>query len=514
MMPDPRHRAGSIVPWFDIFMTFLLVSFVFGGLLSSYLVYRSVRTFVAQSQMINLPTLRSQPPDSADPTTPLEPSAPASSQPPGNAAPPPGGATADVTPVPTPRLTEAMNILVVGLDKRDGEEGPFRTDTMIVIHVDPVNKRAAMLSMPRDLLVMIPDYGYGRRLDRINTAHFWGEVYQYPGGGPALAMKTIENNFGIEVNHYIAVDFDGFRQFIDQIDGIDVYVPEPITDHQYPTEDYGYQTIHFDAGQQHLDGRQALIYARTRKSTSDFARAERQQQVILAVRKKVLSLDILPSLTPPNIVRIAKNFGDSVQTDLSVEQIFMLVNTVNVIPDGGIAKAVVDSSMVYDGEGYTLIGRWKLIHETVERLFGTGPIAITAPPTPTPLPATATPVLSETVALTDTNDSEGVGGTVDDLAWIEVRNGTTALGLEEQGALYLQSAGFAVSGIGPAERNDYASSVLVVYADPAPPAVESLARLLNIPVQNIRYSPNARHDIAAQLILGADAAAIVGLTVP
>ncbi|HBY95279.1 MAG TPA: hypothetical protein DEP84_15225 [Chloroflexi bacterium] len=497
MTSDDQSRARVALPWFDLFMALLLVAFLAGGLISGYLFYQSIRSFVARTQVVNLPSLKgSVPAPYSDPAMPQ--GSPPETPPRLSEVLPVPGETA----VPAPAMTSAMNILIMGIDKRDGEGGPFRTDTMLVLHVDPVARRAGMLSIPRDLLVQLPDYGYGRRLDRVNTANVWGDVYKYPGGGPALAKKTIENNFGIPVDRYVLVDFNGFENFIDLIDGIDIDVPQPITDHEYPTADYGYMTIHFEAGRQHMDGETALIYARTRKSSSDFARAARQQQVILAVRSKVLSLNIIPSLTPANLVRIARQFGESVRTDLSIEEMFTLARTVNDIPDGGIRQAVIDSSMVYDGEGYTLIGRWDKIYATVADLFGTGSISV-APP-PTPVPSTPTPTRAVAV-LTDTGDlpaAPGPGATGS--ARIEVRNGTTIANLEERGAVYLQQLGLFVTGIGPAERDGYQHTVLIVYNQNASPTVATLSAMLNVTSENVILDPGSRTDVDILVILGSD----------
>src|SRR5690606_31929870 len=123
---------------------------------SGYLFYRSVRSFVARSQLVNFPTDRSTPP--ASQSNPLV----ATNPPPEAPVLLPSGESApSETVVPTPVMASAMNILIMGIDKRDGEQGPFRTDTMILVHVDPAKKSAAMLSIPRDLLVQLPDYGYG-----------------------------------------------------------------------------------------------------------------------------------------------------------------------------------------------------------------------------------------------------------------------------------------------------------------------------------------------------------------
>ncbi|MFN2269649.1 MAG: LCP family protein, partial [Anaerolineae bacterium] len=115
-------------------------------------------------------------------------------------------------PLPRWKGTDRLNILVMGIDQREHEEGPWRTDTMLVLTIDPVTLSAGVLSIPRDLWVPIADYG---EQARINQAHFLGEVYDYPGGGPALAAKTVQYNLGIHIHHYARVNFTAFEQVID-----------------------------------------------------------------------------------------------------------------------------------------------------------------------------------------------------------------------------------------------------------------------------------------------------------
>jgi LCP family protein required for cell wall assembly len=120
-----------------------------------------------------------------------------------------------------------INILFIGLDYRDwlANEGPPRSDTMILFSIDPISKTAGMLSIPRDMWVNIPGFGYSR----INTAYPSGEGAKLPGGGPALAMKTVEQFIGVPVNYYAQVDFGTFTSFIDYLGGIDVYVDQTLT---------------------------------------------------------------------------------------------------------------------------------------------------------------------------------------------------------------------------------------------------------------------------------------------
>ena len=168
---------------------------------------------------------------------------------------------------------------------------------MILVTVDPGTKTAGMLSIPPDLLVPIP----GHSENRINVAHFLGERDKYPGGGPALAKKTVQYTLGIPVQYYVRINFEGFEKLIDAIGGIQVEVKSAIHDEKYPDNNYGYMTVDIPAGLQHMDGKTALQYARARHGSSDFSRARRQQQVLRAVRDKVLSLNIPLTRIPETV---------------------------------------------------------------------------------------------------------------------------------------------------------------------------------------------------------------------
>ena len=187
----------------------------------------------------------------------------------------PFGATP--TLIPTSEAAAAndrINILVMGIDRRPGEAFISRTDSMMVISIDPRDDSAAILSIPRDLYVVIP----GRGRDRINTAFVYGSAGDNPVGGAALAMTTVEHNLGIPVDHYLLVDFGAVIRGIDALGGIDVNVPYTINDPTFPDMNYGFDPLYIPAGQHHFDGQMALKYARTRHADNDFRRASRQQQ--------------------------------------------------------------------------------------------------------------------------------------------------------------------------------------------------------------------------------------------
>ena len=239
---------------------------------------------------------------------------------------------------------DRVNILILGIDKRPDESeerDPIRTDTMMVVTIDPKSKTAAMLSLPRDLWVPIPVKDNTVVHDRINAAHVFGDLYNYPGGGPSLAMRTVEYNLGVKIHHYVKIDFDGFSRMIDSLGGVTVELPQPLIDNQYPTPDYGIMRINIPAGVQHLDGEKALWFARSRHMDSDFGRIRRQQQLMLAVREKVLQINVLPKLP-----KLWNEFHNSVDTDMNLPQIIGLAMVAKDIKRDSIGSFSVDGSSV------------------------------------------------------------------------------------------------------------------------------------------------------------------------
>ncbi len=227
---------------------------------------------------------------------------------------------------------EPVTILLMGADTRPSERGSARprSDTMMLLMADPVTKRASVLSIPRDLYVDVPGYG----LNRINTA--------YAFGGGSLAVSTVQYNLGVRVNHFVLIEFEVFTTLVDEIGGIDVYVPYPINDPNYPDMSFGYDPLYIPAGWQHMDGDLALKYVRTRHSDSDFNRAQRQQDVMFAIRDKVLSLNMLPTLIQrsPNLYAA---LADNIYTDMTLEQMTSLALLVQDIPRENIRTGVINA---------------------------------------------------------------------------------------------------------------------------------------------------------------------------
>lgn len=201
--------------------------------------------------------------------------------------------------------SDVTNILVLGSDRRSKAD-PGRTDVIMLVSVDRVNKMVRMLSIPRDLWVYIPGVGY----NRINTAHVFGAYTKKPGAGPALVKETIKYNLGLRIDRYVVLDFNGFKDVVNTLGGVDVDVPCGLYDGDY---------IQLAPGHYHLNGDQALRYARSRYSTSDFSRAARQQQIIRNLWEQTPKGQLLFK-----IPQLWATYNERVDTDLTLPELMSL----------------------------------------------------------------------------------------------------------------------------------------------------------------------------------------------
>lgn len=358
--------------------------------------------------------------------------------------------------------TERINILLLGIDKRDDEPiAGTRSDTIILASIDPLTKSAAMVSLPRDMWVNIPGCtvreGCSGGQQRINVAH--------AVGGPEMARQTVTADFGVPINFYARVDFRGFEQLIDATGGVMIDVDWPVKDDEYPTADYGYQRIYFGPGPQLMDGATALEYARSRHGMSDFARAGRQQKVIVSLRNRALQLNMLARA--PELVGIAQK---SLSTDLSPVQMLALAKLVSQIDRSNIANLVIDTNYVTPFKG----------QDSADLLRPNFP------------------AIRQAIAATQRSAAHP-----ELRAKVEVLNGSGTVGLGQKAADYLAAQGFNVVRIAAAERSDYHSSVLQVLTEDNG-AAQALAAALRVPTTAISTvpTPNASADI--RIVLGQD----------
>lgn len=268
-------------------------------------------------------------------------------------------ATVDLAPVWTD--TKRINMLLLGIDQRSAldDPGPFRTDTMMIVSIDPVRKTAGILSIPRDLWVSIP----GFKQERINNANFLGDLGGYPGGGPALAAETVHQVFGIPIDKYLLINFDVFTKVITTLapDGVQVCPPAAINDPNYPDAGNGFITVSFPAGCQVLDAEKLLQYARTRHGATDFDRAGRQQEVMRAVRDKVLSVGGITQFIGQAPMLYSELTG-GFKTNLSLDEILQLGSLVTQIPKDNFHFGVMN--YLYVDQAKTTTGDDVLILKT------------------------------------------------------------------------------------------------------------------------------------------------------
>jgi LCP family protein required for cell wall assembly len=494
---EKSNVSGNRSPaptWLRFLIGFFLVVFLLGGLYSGYLFYATVREIVARADLPSLPVVQlpalSLPEAAADQGEEVVEPLPEMPE----MTPVAGSMDLSYEPPAAPAVStdaERINILLLGIDRRNSKSWAYRTDTMIIVTVDPAYKTVGMMSIPRDLYLLIP--GMGER--RINEANGLGYQYDYPGGGPALLKRTIEHNFGIPIDYYIMIDFDGFKEIVDTLGGIDVNVPRELHDTMYPSpkpgDPHAYGTVHFDAGWQHMDGERALQYARSRMSTSDFDRADRQQRILLAIRDKALGLGLIPKLPA-----LFATMGNMVKTDMTLQEMTELALLAPQVDIGNMKQVVIRKPMVYGqkvGEAAVQLPRWDLINEAVSDLFGR-PIEVE--PTPTPAPPTPTPTLAPV-------EIEAFQELADEGARIAVQNGTSEPNYAARVAALLLEQGYQVVEFGDADRLDYPSTVIVDYTAKTF-TLESLIEKFQVTPENVRRSPNLRSQVDIRIIVGQD----------
>jgi polyisoprenyl-teichoic acid--peptidoglycan teichoic acid transferase len=217
----------------------------------------------------------------------------------------------------------------------------------MLVSFDPKTNSVGILSIPRDLYVEVPaDTVTGRYygLQKVNSAYVLGELAR-PGYGAELAMQTVQYNLGIRVHDYVVFEFQTVIDVVNAVGGIDIDVKSPISDAQYPDMYYGYDPLYIPAGRIHMNGELALKYGRSRHGSSDIDRAQRQQEVIMAVRDRILSYNMIPQL----LVQAPNLWGSlsrHVKSGLSFEQMVQLLLYAKDIKPENIRRGVIDFKYV------------------------------------------------------------------------------------------------------------------------------------------------------------------------
>lgn len=282
---------------------------------------------------------------------------------------PPGSSIGQPVADPSRRLNpEALTILLLGTDRRPGEAGPARTDAIAIAYIDRSRGRVGLLSLPRDLVVAIPEIGYAR----INAAAVYGELNPQLGGGRELARRTVENLLGLPIDYVAEADFMGFIAAVDALGGVTVDVAQPLYDPAYPTMDYGYQEVAFAAGPQQMDGATALIYGRIRHVDSDFERMARQQSIMLALLEQVRGQALLDQIQ--SVAALTTALRGFVRTDMPEERMISLAWAMRDLDPAAITRLTLArnqvASNVVPEDPYALFALPGALEGLVDQLVG------------------------------------------------------------------------------------------------------------------------------------------------
>jgi len=389
---------------------------------------------------------------------------------------------------------DPFNVLLMGIDDREGDTEPPRSDTMIVMRINPATNHVVMMSIPRDLLVYIPIVD---RWDKMNAAYPIGEDRNENGGPPAV-METIEANFDVRVHYFVTVDFEGFRSIVDTVGGVIIDVAAPVKDDQYPTETFGITREYFATGLQKMDGETALRFSRTRHSDNDIARGDRQQQMLVALREQAVDIGLITRAE-----ELIGQMGKMVKTDFNFNQLLALANLGRNVDPNGISKinlwdAGVLSEHVPEEEddAFYFEADWPAIYELMD-LYFTNTSSDPSPPTPTiavPNDASASPGADDDVS----------ADAVDLDIPIIVQNNADVAQLATVVSQLMYDAGFSIvspeTGTGP-----QASTIIYDYAE-SPDTARYIAAQLGLDESSIVFG-NGGNGIIVEL--GTDLAWLV-----
>jgi LCP family protein required for cell wall assembly len=375
-----------------------------------------------------------------------------------------------------------INILFVGLRGGSPTEAdcPFCTDTLILLTLDPMTNTAGMLSIPRDMWVNIPGFGYSR----INTAWTLGRRSKLPGGGPNLTMKTVSHFLGVPVDYYVQVDFDTFVDMIDLIGGVDVYNEETILlDPMAHGKDYPKIKMTC-CGMRHLNGRVALAYARCRHieqgcTNGDIGRAERQQKVIFGIRDKVLDPENFPELLA-QAPELYGTFSSGIRTNLPLDDAIKLAVMVRGIPQENIKHGVIDTSMI--GFGNVILG---------------GQNASVMKPLPDKIRVLRDEIFTASGPASPLAQGHPISLMLADGARIRLLNGTSTPQVETRTRSYLSQKGMLVTEVGETKAQSW--TMIILYS-PKLYALNFLMRIFEI-------------DRSAQLLIRSDPAQTVDIEI-
>jgi LCP family protein required for cell wall assembly len=365
---------------------------------------------------------------------------------------------------------DIVNILLLGRDT-DRSDRTYRTDVMIVVSINKDANAVTLLTIPRDLFVYIP----GWTMNRINTAAAHGDAIGYPGGGAALLEQTILYNLGIPIHGWARVDFQGFKNIVDTVGGVDVPVTcamqdwrlkEPGLDQQNADN---WQLYTVTPGVQHMEGDLGLWYARSRKRSSDFDRSRRQHQVLRAIFDKALRLQMVTK-----VPELYNQYLEIVDTDLGLGDLLQFVPMAPVLDKARIKSRFIGRDQVFP---YTTSAGAAVLLPNRDAIAG---------------------VLSEAIVAPSNNVLARAA------LQVEVWNGTANA---DWGALAADN--LAWEGITPildtADSADHDTTLIYDFTTSAKGSqVSELQRLFRVKAENVIAAPDAQAAYPYRVVLGAD----------
>lgn len=385
-----------------------------------------------------------------------------------------------------------INFLLLGMGGKN-HPGGLLTDTIMVASLDTNSKALALINIPRDLVY---DFGAPTYYRKINSGFAFGEQKKYQGGGSAYMSEAVAEVIGQPIHYTLSMDFEGFRRIVDDLGGIDVYVDNGFSDYQYPDYNYGWQTIRFEQGLQHLNGEKALQYSRSRHGNngegSDFKRSQRQKKVILATKDKLFSLHTV--LNPAIITKLLDSVSSHVRTNMEYWEIITLAQSARDIDFSQTRQLSIDNSAggplhseVGDGGAYILVpnaglGDYSEVHVLVRDVF-----------TNTPAPLAA--------------QQQQVENPV-----IHVLNGTTVAGLAKETSDDILSLNYQVELVGNSPQREFEKTVIYDFTEKNPNSLVNLKKYLQANVSPViptwLAEEYAAKDIDFVIIVGDDSSTI------
>ncbi len=405
---------------------------------------------------------------------------------------PTAGPSATVDPlgnIPVWDDPRSTTILMMGIDQRSAVEEPenaYRTDTMILVNIDPARQHIGVLSIPRDLWVDIPGFNNGK----VTTANYLGDINAVPPlEGPGLAMETVRQNLGVRTDHYVRINFEVFLRVVDVVapDGIEICVEERIFDPDYPDAGFGTIVVEFTPGCQDLDAERLLQYARTRATEgADFDRNRRQQEVLDAVRREVLSVGGIANFVT-QIPLLYNELQENFVTSLSIEDILSLGRLVSGFPRDNITFESIDTRHVNFGTAsdgtQVLIPNQVGLSQAVQAAFN---------------PINTDITLSELRSRADQENAS-----------IVVFNNTDITGLAGQTRDWLNLQGVDVQGVGNVDPAEGIGTTIRDYTGNTWTA-RYLATLLGIPWDRIRPGDGNSPGADIMIAVGPDIQGLLG----